>query len=239
MEWRDEGIVIGVKRHGETSVILETMTAAHGRHLGLVRGGRSRRMQPLLQPGNGVDLVWRARLDDHLGFYAVETTRLRAARLMETPAALHAIVYMGALLRLMAERDPHPALYTDACEIGAAIDAGADLAALVIRFELAVLAEAGFGLDLASCAATGAVDDLVFVSPRSGRAVSAAAGHPYRDRLLPLPAFVRGDVVASEADVADGFRLTAYFLRRDLFEPRGLGLPQARQAFEAASGLAG
>ena len=186
MEWRDEGIVVGVKRHGETSVILEAMTAAHGRHLGLVKGGRSKRMQPLLQPGNGVELVWRARLDEHLGFYAVETTILRASRLMDTPAALHAIVYMGALLRLMAEREPHPTLYADACDIGAAIDAGRDLAALLVRFELSILAEAGFGLDLAACAATGATENLVFVSPRSGRAVSAAAGEPYRDRLLQL-----------------------------------------------------
>jgi DNA repair protein RecO (recombination protein O) len=240
MEWRDEGLVLGIKRHGETSVILETMTAGHGRHLGLVKGGRSKQMQPLLQPGNGVDLVWRARLEEHLGFYAIEATILRAARLMEAPAALHAIVYMGALLRLMAEREPHPLLYAEACDIGAAVDAGHDLGARLVHFELSILAEAGFGLDLSSCAATGATEDLVFVSPRSGRAVSEAAGQPYRDRMLPLPSFLRDETMDSTLqDVANGFRMTGFFLRRDLFGPRGLDVPQARHALTAALGLPG
>ena len=111
MEWRDEGLIIGVRKYGETSVIVEAMTRAHGRHLGLVKGGRSRRMQPFLQAGNSAELVWRARLDEHLGAFAVEPTQLRTARLMASAEALHAIGLISALLRLIAERDPHPELY--------------------------------------------------------------------------------------------------------------------------------
>ena len=111
MEWRDEGVIIGLKRHGETSVILEVMTLGHGRHLGLVRGGRSRRQAPALQPGNSVDLVWRARLDEHLGMYVAEPTTLRAARIIDSAPALHALNTITAHLRLLPERDPHGPLY--------------------------------------------------------------------------------------------------------------------------------
>jgi DNA repair protein RecO (recombination protein O) len=234
MEWRDEGLIIGLRKHGETSVILEAMTAAHGRHLGLVRGGRSKRWQSLLQPGNSVDLVWRARLDEHLGLYAIEVTKPRAANLMASALALHGLNHLAALLRLLAERDPHPALYEAAALIADQLgETDANPAALV-RFELAILAELGFGLDLTRCAATGARDDLVYVSPKSGRAVSRAPGAPYRERLLPLPGFLRdeSDGVAV-AQIAEGFRLTGYFLERDVFQPRGLEMPAARHAYLA------
>jgi DNA repair protein RecO (recombination protein O) len=271
MEWHDDALVIGVKRHGETSVILEAMTAEHGRHLGLVKGGRSRRMQPMLQVGNSARLVWRARLDEHLGLFAVEPTVLRTARLLASEEALHAMSHVAGLLRLLAERDPHRALYAAASRIADHLDhddlgsnrskimnvidsrdleryAGGKpvspfphpaLAELVVRFEAKLLAETGFGLDLACCAATGTTEDLVYVSPRSGRAVSGEAGAPYKARLLPLPAFLLGQSEPTGPppdDIRAGFRLTGFFLERDIFGPRGMALPPARGAFLAALG---
>jgi DNA repair protein RecO (recombination protein O) len=236
MEWHDEGLIIGIRKHGETSVILEAMTAEHGRHSGLVRGGRSARMRPVLQPGNQASLTWRARLDEHLGLYAVEVTEPRAGRLMASAAALHELNHIAALLRLLAERDPHPRLYEAASRIADYLGDEAIGPALLVRFELAVLAEFGFGLDLSRCAATGASEDLVYVSPKTGRAVSRQAGAPYRDRLLRLPEFLRDAAVATRpppADLADGFKLTGYFLARDIFVPRGLALPDARRAYQA------
>lgn len=236
MEWQDEGLIIGVKKHGETSVILEVMTPAHGRHLGLVRGGRSRRMQPILQPGNHVSLVWRARLDEHLGLYTVEGTQLRAATLMSSAAALHGLNLVAALLRLLAERDPHAPLYKAASFIADHLDDEKAAPAMLVRFELTVLAELGFGLDLSRCAATGQSDDLIYVSPKSGRAVSREAGAPYKDRLLRMPGFLRTEAIdeyPTSADLHDGFVLTAYFLERDVFGPRGLAMPDARRAYLA------
>jgi DNA repair protein RecO (recombination protein O) len=240
MEWRDEGLIIGVKKYGETSVIVEAMTRAHGRHLGLVKGGRSRRMQPFLQAGNSAELVWRARLDEHLGAFAIEPTRLRTARLMASAEALHAIGLVSALLRLIAERDPHPELYEAASLIADRIE-GEELPARLVQLELAILSETGFGLDLSRCAATGGTRDLTYVSPKSGRAVSSVAGAPYRGRLLPLPAFLRDESWRGDSepknpppeDVRDGFRLTEFFLVRDVFAPRGQRLPEARGAYLA------
>jgi DNA repair protein RecO (recombination protein O) len=236
MEWRDEGLIIGVKKFGEASVILEAMTRMHGRHVGLVRGGRSQRMQPLLQPGNEVTLVWRARLEDHLGTYAIEPVTLRAGRIIAHAAALHGVNLLGGLLRLLAEREPHEALHAVACVIADNLEDLEVAAVLLVRFELALLAELGFGLDLESCAASGVREDLVYVSPKSGRAVSAEAGAPYHDRLLVLPDFLRAAPLRQAPSVSDlraGFRLTEHFLRRDLFEPRGLAFPDARSAFLA------
>ncbi len=234
MEWTDEGIVLGVRRHGESSAIVELLTREHGRHLGLVRGGASSRMRPLLQPGNSVTAVWRARLDEHLGMYALEGTRLRAATLLASSHAVYGVTHLGALARLLPERDPHEDIYEmlegtlDDFE-----DAGV-AAVHVIRFELAMLTELGFGLDLENCAATGATTDLVYVSPKSGGAVSRAAGEPWRDRLLPLPAFLRegeGGNSLSDQDLLDGFRITGLFLLRHVLEPRGQGHSDARDGF--------
>lgn len=234
MEWRDEGLIIGLRRHGENSVILEAMTRAHGRHLGIVKGGRSRRMQPVLQPGNSVGLVWRARLEEHLGVYSIEPLRQRASLLMESALALSGINLVGAWLRFLPERDPHEILF-EMVEALADHLAEASLApALMARFELAVLSELGFGLDLEQCAATGARDDLVWVSPRTGRAVSRGAGEPYADRLLPLPAFLRDDSPTRAVDpdeLASAYRLIGHFLERDVLLPRGLQEPEARRAW--------
>jgi DNA repair protein RecO (recombination protein O) len=236
MHWTDDGLVLGVRRHGESSVILELMTRAQGRHLGLVHGGRSKRLQPFLQPGNTVHATWRARLDEHLGTYAVEGGELRSARFIGSPLALYGVGAMAALLRLLPERDPHPALYDTTMVLVEHLD-GQDLApALFARFEVAVLAEFGFGLDLAACAATGQQNDLAYVSPKSGRAVSAGAGEPYKDRLLALPAFLRSEAIVdppSPDEIKAGFALTEFFLRLRVFEPRGLDLPEERARFVA------
>jgi DNA repair protein RecO (recombination protein O) len=238
MEWRDEGLIIGVRRHGEASTIVEAMTRAHGRHLGLVRGGRSPRLRATLQPGNTVGLVWRARLDEHLGSFAVEPLALRAGRLMGSALALAGINYLAALVRVLPERDPHQTVYEAASLIAEALDS-ALAPTLIARFEAQILAECGFRLDLSSCAATGATDRLVYVSPKSGRAVSAEAGVPWRDRLLPLPPFLREgaplEARPSAAEIADAFRLTGFFLARALFSLRGEPLPDSRAAFLAAA----
>jgi DNA repair protein RecO (recombination protein O) len=235
MEWIDEGIVLGVKRHGETSIILELLTRAHGRHLGLVRGGSSARLRGILQAGNAVRATWRARLDEHLGHYLVEAANLRAAGFMDKAHALHGVTHLAALVRLLAEREPHTGIYDELQDILDRLDDPRAVAPLIARFELDFLAELGFGLDLAACAATGAKDDLIFVSPRSGRAVSRAAGEPYRDKLMRLPPFLRQQTASpAPGDLVDAFALTGFFLDRHAFAPRGLLLPQARAHFITA-----
>lgn len=236
MEWRDEGIILGTRRHGETSAILEVMTRSHGRHMGLVRGGRSRRLQPVLQPGNRVDLVWRARLDEHLGTFQAEALEMNAARLMESAVSVYGLQLLAAHLRLLPERDPHDTLYETLRLILAHLDDSDAAGELVARFELLVLDELGFGLDLTQCAATGVRHDLVYVSPKSGRAVSREAGLPWHDRMLALPPFLQrgANLRGDPASVADAFRLTGFFLNRHVYEPRGLEEPDARAGFLAA-----
>src|SRR5579863_2304522 len=235
MQWTDEGIVLGVKRHGETSVILELMTAGRGRHLGMVRGGAGTRLRGVLQPGNSLRATWRARLDDHLGNYAVEGLNLRAAGFLSAAHAVYGVTHLAALCRLLAEREPHPRMYAVLEDILGAIDTPFDAAVAIARFELDLLAELGFGLDLSSCAATGVSADLIYVSPRSARAVSRAAGEEYRDRLLRLPGFLHDDAVAADAaGLADAFALTGFFLDRHAFSPRGLAMPSERARFITA-----
>ncbi|WP_020178781.1 DNA repair protein RecO [Methylopila sp. M107] len=237
MQWTDDGLIIGIKRYGETSVVLELFTREHGRHSGLVRGGRSQKLRPTLQPGNSVRVAWRARLDDHLGAFTVEPLNLRAGRLMERAAALHGLGHLTGLLRLIAERDPHGALYETAEVVADHLDDRTSAPALLVRLELAILAELGFGLDLASCAATGETEDLIYVSPKSGRAVGRGAGAPYAAKLFALPPFLiaRGaNASPTPADVDAGFALTGFFLNARVWEPRGMKPPDARAAFLAA-----
>jgi len=234
MDWTDEGIVLGTRRHGEANAILEVMTRAHGRHLGLVRGGAGTRMRPVLQPGNVVGVTWRARLDEHLGHYAVEGLRLRAGDLMISAHAAYGVTHLAALCRLLPERDPHELVHDALADILDHFEDRALSAALVARFELQMLAEFGFGLDLDQCAATGTTSDLIYVSPKSGRAVSRIAGEPWRERMLRLPAFLRGDPDAGElgvVELGDAFALTGFFLQRHVFEPRGLAVHDARASF--------
>jgi DNA repair protein RecO (recombination protein O) len=235
MEWTDEGIVLGVRRHGESSAIVELLTRSHGRHLGLVRGGAGSRMRPLLQPGNSVTALWRARLDEHLGTYQLEATRMRAATLLASSHAVYGVTHLASLARLLPERDPHEDIYQMLDRTLDDFEDAGEAAVRLVRFELAMLAELGFGLDLENCAATGETTDLIYVSPKSGGAVSRAAGEPFRDRLLRLPAFLRegegGSNGWSDQDLQDGFRLTGLFLLRHVLEPRGQGHSDARDGF--------
>jgi DNA repair protein RecO (recombination protein O) len=230
MDWSDEGIFLGAKPLGEANAVAELFTLGHGRHLGLVRGGRSRRLRPLLQPGNLLRVTWRARLSEHLGGFNVELIEAHAARALDDAAALAAIGSLAGLARLLPERDPHPQLYAAALHVIGAFDAPRLWPALLVRWELLLLQELGFGLDLSECAATGGDSELVYVSPRSGRAVSREAGQPYDAKLLKLPAFLREDDAASgESDLLSGFALTGYFLERDVLAPHGLAMPETRE----------
>ncbi|NTG85675.1 DNA repair protein RecO [Agrobacterium rhizogenes] len=237
MQWQDHAIILGVKRLGETSVIAEVMTRDRGRHMGLVRSGRSRSMQPVLQPGNLVEVTWRARLHEHLGEFRMEPVRLRAARLMETATAVYGVQAMGALLRLLPERDPHPYLYDALDVILENMQNPTDAGELFVRFELAVLNELGYGLDLGECAATGVRDDLAFVSPKTGRAVCRTAGAPWADKMLALPPFLAAGTVqaANGESLAAAFRLTGFFLHRHVYEPRGIEIAAARDGFIQAA----
>lgn len=225
MEWTGEGLLIGVRRHGESSVIAEAMVAGRGRCLGLVRGGRSRRLAAVLQPGNTIQLTWRARLEDQLGQFTVELLQARAAFLIEDRARLYLSQLVCEHLRLLPERDPHDRLLGMALNL---IDSAPDGVTLA-RFELALLDELGFGLDLETCAATGVTEDLTHVSPKSGRAVSRTAAEPYRDRLLKLPSFLHARGNASPDDISDALRLTAHFLDLHIWSARQLEHPSTRE----------
>ncbi len=236
MQWQDEGIIIGTRKHGETSLIVEAMTAQHGRHLGLVRGGRSRRRQPVLQPGNRVELTWRARLDEHLGTFQADPIALNAARLFDSPVAIYGLQLLAAHLRMLPERDPHGHLYEATGQIIDHLEDALTAAELLAQFELLMLEELGFGLELTSCAATGSTRDLIYVSPKSGRAVSRDAGAQWSDKLLRLPDFLHSDEQdrPSPTVIKDAFSLTGFFFTRHLWEPRGTGEPEARPGFLAA-----
>lgn len=236
MEWSGEGLLIGTRRHGETSLIVEAMVVGRGRHLGLVRGGRSRRNAATLQPGNSVALTWRARLDTHLGNYVVELLQPRAAELIENRLRLYAFQVLADHLRLLPERDPHDELLAKALAILDGPDQPKRLAIQLARFELRLLEELGFGLDLSACAVTGATKGLAYVSPKSGRAVTAEAGAPYLDKLLPLPAFLRGAERLEPNDISAAFALTGHFLADHLWMPRNIAPPPARDRLIAELG---
>ena len=230
MEWTDTGILLSTRRHGEGSVIAEVLTEQHGRHLGLVRGGAGRRLSSQLQPGNSLNLTWRARLSEHLGVYTSELATARAALVIDDRTRLAGLTTLTALAHLLAEREPAAGLHDALALVLDAMVRGDDWPPLLVRWELGLLSELGFGIDLSACAATGSGEDLVYVSPKSGRAVSRAAGEPYHNRLLPLPDFLagRGGPVVRQ-DVLDGLMLTGHFLDRDVFGPRGLPMPAARE----------
>jgi len=234
MHWTDEGFVLGTRQHGESSVVLEVLTRSHGRHLGLVRGGRSRKMQPVLQTGNSVQLEWRARLDEHLGMFTVESLQMRAADLMETALGVHGVQLFAALVRLLPERDPHERFFTAGEVILHSFSEPAICGELMVRFELEILNDLGFGLDFTRCAATGTTHDLSYVSPKSGRAVSQTAGAPYEGRMLALPAFLiaREEAgVPSHSDLLKAYDLSGYFLQKNVYEPRGIKMPDVRAGF--------
>ena len=229
MDWRDEGALLSMRLHGESSAIIEVFTAAHGRHTGVVRGGASRKMAAMLQPGSQLDVTWRARLEDHIGSYVAEPLRSRAAILSDR-LALSGLNSVCALLHVaLPEREPHPLLWRMSMTLLDDLAGSATWPPHYLRWELLLLEELGFALDLGSCAVTGARDDLVFVSPKSGRAVSRAGAGDWADRLLPLPAVMLGQGTATPMEIAMGLAITGHFLNRCL-EPtlNGRPLPEAR-----------
>jgi DNA repair protein RecO (recombination protein O) len=231
MEWADEALILSVRPHGETAAIVEMLTRDHGRHLALVHGGRSRRNRPVLQIGNHVDATWKARLADQLGHATLTLRRGYAGECMADRLALLGLSALCAMARLLPEREAHPNLFETALFVAGFLDEADVWPALYVRWELALLKELGFGLDLESCAATGTKDDLTHVSPKTGRAVSRAAALPYADRLLPLPPFLgpaRTGAVSRD-DILDGLALTGHFLELRVLGPQGLALPEARR----------
>ncbi len=229
MQWTGEGLIIGVRRHGETSVIVETMTAERGRHLGLVRGGRSRKHAATLQPGNWVHLHWRARLEEHLGAFVVELQKARAADMIANRNFLYVGQVIFAHLRLLPERVPHPRLLKYALEILDSEDALCAQVQMLALFELALLDELGFGLDLSTCAVTGETEGLTHISPKTGRAVTLEAAAPYLDRLLKLPTFFANAQNAPAGDVLDAMQVTGHFLERHIWGVRKNSHPPERE----------
>jgi DNA repair protein RecO (recombination protein O) len=232
MHWSEPGIVLAVRRHGETALVAHALTRGHGRHAGLVHGGQGRRGRTVFQVGNAVQLTWRARLDEHLGTYAGELVTGHAARVMEDPLRLACLASAAAVAEAgLPEREPHPRAYDGLARILDALDRDRDWAPAYIRWELALLAELGFGLDLSRCAATGVMTDLVYVSPKSGQAVSRAAGNAYRAKMLALPAFLISDAEPDADDILAALRLSGFFWEQRVFEPHGRKLPAARTRF--------
>jgi len=231
MDWRDEGVLITVRQHGETSAILEIFTATRGLHAGVVRGGTSRKLAPHLQPGNQLDVIWRARLEEHMGSFTVEPIRSRAAAVMGDRLALAGLNAICALIRFaFAEREKHPGLYQRTITLFDLLAATDAWPLAYLRWEAALLEELGFGLSLAKCAVTGSRDDLIYVSPKTGRAVSRAGAGEWADRLLPLPQCLLGQGAVADAEIRDGLRTTGYFLENHLAPSLGnRPLPVARQ----------
>lgn len=230
MEWVDDAIILSARRHGERGVIVDALTRSHGRHAGLVRYGSSKQLRGVLEPGNEVCVRWRARLTGHLGNFSVEPVRARAAAVMRDPLRLAGLTSACAVAQqMLPEREPHGPIYEGMLAMLDAIENIEMWPAALVRWELGVLEELGFGLDLSKCAATGAIDDLIYVSPRTGRAVGRLPGQPYHERLMPLPAFLLGaQMPAHSADIIAGLELTGFFLARHVLEPHGKPMPPAR-----------
>lgn len=233
MEWRDQGILLSTRRHGETSAIIEVFTPEHGRHAGVVRGGTSRKIAPILQPGAQLDVTWRARLEDHIGSFHVEPVRSRAAVAMGDRMALAGLNAVTALLAFcLPEREPHPPLYARSEQLLDLLEQGDLWPLAYLRWEVSLLEEMGYALELDKCAVTGTQEDLVFVSPKSGRAVSKGAAGDWADRLLPLPDVLRGRGQAGNGEIAQGLVTTGYFLSAHLAQDLGnKPLPEARARF--------
>ncbi|EKE44077.1 RecO [Oceaniovalibus guishaninsula JLT2003] len=229
IEWREEGIVLSVRRLGENDAIVDAFTPQRGRHAGVVRGGGGRRLAPLLQPGGQLLFAWRARLEDHLGAFTVEAVRSRAG-LMGDPLALAALDATTALLAYaLPEREGQPHLYAATLALLDLLEDEDEWPLAYLRWEMGLLNSVGFGLDLQRCAVTGARDDLAFVSPRTGRAVARDAAGRWADRLLPLPGCLAGQGPASAGELLDGLRVTGHFLEGRLVPALGdRPLPPAR-----------
>jgi DNA repair protein RecO (recombination protein O) len=237
MEWLDEAIVLSARPHGENAAVVTLLTPEHGRHAGLVAGGQGRNAQPTLQPGNRVKARWRAKLPEQLGHYTIDLLKSHAAPWFDEPEILAIVSSACAVTEAsLPERQPMPGVYAGLATLFSLPDAELWGPAYV-KWEMGLLQALGYGLDLSQCAASGGADNLVYVSPRTGRAVSAAAGEPYREKLLTLPGFLIGAAEWSPDDIAQGLDLTAHFLRTHVFAhphsrlliKRDGDLPLARQ----------
>lgn len=232
MQWEDEAILLSARRHGEAALVLQVFTPYHGRHGGLVRGGASRKNRPTYQPGNHLAVTWRARLSDQLGSITAELITPNAALIMDKPTRLAALMSACALIeKALPDRDPHPDLYNLLRQLIDTLTTSSVWADDYVRFELALLADLGFGLDFSASpnADSGSDADLVYVSPRTGRAVTRETAKGYEDKCLPLPGFLIGQGEADAAGIRDGLKLTGYFLERHLFAALDRPVPEARQ----------
>lgn len=222
IEWRDEAALLSVRPFGETSVIIEVFSATHGRHAGVVRGGISRKIAPTLQPGAQLSVGWKARLDNHLGAFTVEPIRSRAAIAMGDRLALAGLNAVCALLTLiLPEREPHAGLYTRTIGLLDLLGQSDVWPLAYLRWEQALLDEMGFGMDLSACAVRGTNEELIYVSPKTGRAVSRQAAGEWADRLLPLPPVLAGRGDATNAEIVTALRTTGYFLEHRLVASLG------------------
>lgn len=224
MQWIDEGLVLSAQKYGENSVILHSFAREQGRYAGMVRGGTSKRLRGILQPGNEVGLNWRGRLSEHLGNFTVEAKSSIGASLFSDRLSLSASsAAIALLMKILPEREPHPALFDATVLLIKSLSNDIEIwAPLYVRWELGLLVEMGYGLDLRECAATGSKSDLIYVSPKSGRAVSEGAGYAYRDRLLKLPSFLLSNQIeqnngqSTMEQVLDGLQLSGHFIHKYL-----------------------
>ncbi len=230
MHWSGQGLIIGIKKHGETSLIIEAMVRGKGRYMGLVRGGRSKRLRAALQVGNDVELSWSARLEEHLGTFKIELIKARAANIIADKQKLYLCQLLTAYLRLLPERDPHDKLLEKVIYLLDECENAKLLAKILARFEIFLLEELGFGLDLYSCALSGETKGLSHVSPKSGRAVIGENARPYLDKLLPLPSFLINETEPSKEDIANSFALSGHFLNKHIWQIRQINPPSTRQA---------
>ncbi|MCL4137603.1 UNVERIFIED_CONTAM: hypothetical protein GTU68_022825 [Idotea baltica] len=231
IEWRDEGALLKVRKHGESSAIIEVFTATHGRAAGIVRGGTSRKIAPLLQPGAQLDVTWKARLEDHLGSYTIEPVRSRTAQVMQDRLALAGLNAVSSILSfVLPERESHAALYTRTIQLLDLLGRNDVWPLAYLQWEIALLEDMGFALDLSTCAVSGANDDLFYVSPRTGRAVSRVAAGDWADRLLPLPKVLLGEGDADVPEIIRALSTTGHFIINHLAKSLSdRPLPDARQ----------
>jgi DNA repair protein RecO (recombination protein O) len=231
IEWRDEGVLLAVRKHGENAVIIDVLTQSHGRHAGVVRGGAGRKQAPVLQPGAQLDLVWKARLEEHLGSFMVEPLRSRAAQVMTDPLALAGLnSTVGLLCFSLPEREIYPKLYTISVNLLDLMCVTDAWPLAYLQWEIQLLEMLGFGLDLSRCAVSGGIDDLTYISPKTGRAVAAHHAGEWKTRLLPLVPCMKGEGNAENNEISEGLRTTGHFLEKWLAPSLGdRPLPVARQ----------
>jgi len=229
-EFHEEAFVLSARSHGDTGVVVDLLTETNGRHAAYVAGGASRKMKPFLQAGARVIADYRARTSDHLGSARLEAVGEGPSALFDDPLALTGLAAAAAVAQgALPEREPHPGAFLAFEALMGAFIIPEVWPAIFVRFEAGLLEDLGFGLDLSRCAATGTMDDLIYVSPRTGRAVSREAGAPYADKMLALPPFMLGAQAGlGEGDVGAGLELTGHFLEQFVFHPQNRPIPPAR-----------